>query len=205
MAITTYAELQSAIADWLNRSDLTSVIPDYITLAEAQMQRDIRHWRMEKRATLTVDARFSAVPDDFLAPLRIHVTASGYQAPMDLISIDDMQERRGGADDAAGVPGTYAIVGGEFEFYPTPDGSYTAELHYRRTIPALSDTNVSNWLLSLAPDAYLYASLMQSAPYLQEDARAMMWAEAYNRIVASINLEGKRGKHGGTGRKMRIR
>ena len=55
MSITTYAELKSAIANWLLRDDLTSVIPDFIALAEADMNRAIRHWRMEKRSTAEID------------------------------------------------------------------------------------------------------------------------------------------------------
>jgi hypothetical protein len=56
MAISTYSELQSSMADFLNRSDLTSVIPTFIALGEARMNRDIRHWQMENRASTTIDA-----------------------------------------------------------------------------------------------------------------------------------------------------
>ena len=58
MAITTYAELKSSIANWLNRDDLTAVIPDFIALAEAQIARDIRHWRQEKRVTTSVNEQY---------------------------------------------------------------------------------------------------------------------------------------------------
>ena len=50
MAITTYAELKSSIADFLNRDDLSTIAADFITLAEADIQRFVRHWRQEKRS-----------------------------------------------------------------------------------------------------------------------------------------------------------
>ena len=66
MALTTYAELKASIADFLNRDDLTSAIPDFITLAEADMQRRVKHWRQEKRSTAELDTQYSAIPADFL-------------------------------------------------------------------------------------------------------------------------------------------
>ena len=66
MAITNYTQLQSSIASWLLRDDLTAVIPDFITLAEAQFNREIRNRKMIKRATATIDSQYSAVPSDWL-------------------------------------------------------------------------------------------------------------------------------------------
>lgn len=196
MALDTYANLQTSIADFLNRDDLTSAIPDFITLAEAQLQRDLRHWRMEKRATATIDARFSAVPSDYLSVIRIQPATD--KTALRLVDADRMQRLRAQDANTAGRPRYFAVIGGEFEFYPTPDESYTAELLYHRTIPALSDSNTTNWLLDLAPDAYLYGALLQSAPYLQEDARIGAWGQLYGNVVNGLNRENKRGKHGAT-------
>lgn len=204
MAITTYAELQTAITDTLIRDDVATDAVNWIALAEAQMQRDLRHWRMEKRDTLTVDSQFEDLPTDFLAPIRLSLTASAYQYPLDPITADDMQDRRGSVKDTAGVPCAYAVVGDQFEFFPTPDDTYTANVYYRRTIPALSVSNTTNWLLTLAPDLYLYGSLLHSAPLLQEDARLATWGGLYSTAVEALNMESKRGKRG-TGRKLRMR
>jgi len=43
MAISTYSELKTAVANWLDRSDLTDVIPDFITLAETRHKRDFKN------------------------------------------------------------------------------------------------------------------------------------------------------------------
>ena len=64
MALANYSDLQSSIADWLNRDDLTTVIKDFVALAETQMNRTIRHHKMHERATANIDSRFSALPSD---------------------------------------------------------------------------------------------------------------------------------------------
>ena len=82
MALSTYDELKASIADFLNRDDLTSVIPDFIKLAETGMNREVRHWRMEKRATAQLDSQYTALPSDFLEPIRMSLnTCLLYTSP----------------------------------------------------------------------------------------------------------------------------
>ena len=66
MALVNYSDLKTSIADWLNRSDLTATIPDFITLAESGFNKEIRNRKMIKRATATIDSQYSAVPSDWL-------------------------------------------------------------------------------------------------------------------------------------------
>ena len=202
MAITTYAELKTAIADFLNRDDLTSAIPNFIDLAEAQMQREIRHYKMMQRSTAPIDTRYSALPSGWLETIRFHITGAESQR-LELTSMDDMLQLRT-KDDTVGKPTHYAHIGASLEVYPTPDEAYTAELLYYEKLPALSDSNTSNWLLQQAPDAYLYGSLLQSAPYLRDDARAQVWTSFYAGAVASVNNESDRARFGGSGMRMRI-
>ena len=204
MAITTYAELKSSITDFLNRDDLDTVAPDFITLAEADLSRKVRHWRMEGRATADIDSKYSAIPADFLEVITLHVT-SGNLRPLELISQAEMLQRRYENLDTSGKPAYYALTAGEIEVYPTPDGTYTTELYYYKRISALSDSNTSNWLLEYFPDAYLYGSLVHSAPYLKDDARLQLWAALYEQAIASINRESEATKFGGSGRRMKIK
>jgi hypothetical protein len=202
MAITTYAELQTSIADFLNRDDLTSAIPTFIDLAEAQMQREIRHYKMMQRSTAPIDTRYSALPSGWLETVRFHIVGDqSYR--LELTSMDDMLQLRE-KDSATGRPTHYAHIGSSLEVYPTPDESYTAELLYYEKLPALSDSNTSNWLLEQAPDAYLYGALLQSAPYLRDDGRAQVWTSFYAGAVASVNNESDRARFGGSGLRMRV-
>ena len=204
MALTTFAELKSSIADFLNRDDLASVIPDFITLAEADMNRTVRHWRQEARTSQTIDAQYEDLPADFLEVVRYYVT-SGDTNSLELISQGEMLERRERSLNTTGKPQYYAITAGQAEFYPTPDGSYTAELYYMQRIAALSDSNTSNWVLQYYPDAYLYGALVHSAPYLADDNRTVVWSSLYQNAINAINMESEKAKFGGSGRRMKIR
>lgn len=201
MPITTYAELKTSIADWLNRDDLTSVIPSFITLGEAQMNRSIRHWRMEKRVTATVDGQYTGLVGDYLEGIRFSIANNDR---LELLSQGEMQQRRTSSDDTAGKPRYYAISDGQLELYPTPDASYTVEMLYYGQITPLSDINTTNWLLTHHPDAYLYGSLVHAAPYLGEDQRAAVWASLYQSALDAINKESSDAKFGGSGRRMKI-
>ena len=204
MAISTYSELQSSIADYLNRADLTSVIPTFIDLAEAQINRDVRHWQMENRATTTFDGRYATRPSDWVMTQRMHLT-TGTTTAMTLISQQAMAAKRMSSEDAAGTPLYYCHSENQFELFPSPDQAFTVEVLYLQKIPALSDTNTSNWLLSYAPDIYLYASLIHSAPYLAEDGRTTVWATMYQAAVNRLNLESEESKTSGVGLRQKIR
>ena len=204
MPITTYAELKSTIADFLNRDDLANVATTFISLAETDMQRRIRHWRMEKRSTAEIDTQYSAIPADFVEVIRFYVT-SGDTKPLELISQAELLERKRRNLNTSGSPSYYAITAGEIEVYPVPDATYTSELYYTARIPALSDSNTSNWLLDNYSDAYLYGSLIHSAPYLKEDARIQTWVALYQSAVDAINAESEKSKFGGSGRRLKIK
>jgi len=203
MAITTYSELKTAVADWLNRSDLTSAIPNFIALAEAQMNRQLRHSKMVVRADATVDTSYFAVPADWMENIRFQlntnpVTPLLFVTPEQLL--EDSQRYITG-----GQPMFFTMVGRQFQVLPAPDTSYTGELLYYGKIPSLSDAAPTNWLLTEAADVYLYATLMQSAPYLKEDERTGIWAGLYQNLINDMKLADERARIGSSKLKPRIR
>ena len=204
MPITTYTELKSAVADWLLRDDLTAVLPSFISLAEAGLNRQARHWRMEKRSTATLDSQYSALPADFLQPIRLSLT-SGTTFELELASQADIVDMRSLAANNTGRPRYYALTAGEIEVFPTPGDNYTLEMAYVARVPALSDSNADNWLLTYYPDAYLYGTLLQAAPYLKDDERVGLWKSLYDGAVAGIIADGERAKFGGSGLRVKIR
>jgi|TARA_R110002012_G_scaffold63579_1_gene167244 hypothetical protein len=192
MAMTTYAELQSTIADWLNRDDLTNVIPDFITLAEAQFNRSIRHRKMVERATATLNSRYSATPGDWLQTVQLHLQTDPIQ-PLEYVTEEGINEHRS-QSSASGRPKYFTMVGTEYEVYPAPDDSYVAEVVYYAKVTPLSDSNTSNWLLDLSPDIYLYGALIQSAPYLKDDERLAVWASIYQKLIEDMNVSDERSR-----------
>ena len=203
MAITTYAELQTSITGWLNRDDLASVVPDFITLAESSINRDLRHYKMVQRSNATLDSRYVQVPDDWLETIRFSIT-SGTSYRIEPASIDDLIQYRQDSNDQSGRPRLYANVGEEIEVWPTPDTEYQMQLMYYAKTPSLSATNSYNWLLQDAPDVYLYGALLQSAPYLQDDARTQIWASLYTSAIQSLQKASDSTRFAGSGLRMRV-
>jgi hypothetical protein len=99
----------------------------------------------------------------------------------------------------------YSIVGDTLEVVPVPDASYTAELTYYKKITALSDEDITNWLLSYHPDVYLYGTLMQSAPYLKDDQRIPVWGSLYRQYLADVNASSDKAEFSGGALHMRPR
>ena len=205
MALSNYTELKASIADFLNRDDLTSVIPDFITLAESQMNRDIRHFKMEARSSGQQDANdeYMQTPPDWLETIRLHLTGAGTTV-VNLVSRDTMADKRSAQSDANGTPRMYTHADGQFQLYPTPGSTTDFELLYYQKIPSLS-SNADNWLLLEAPDVYLYGALLHSAPYLAEDQRVGVWAQMYSAAVQRLNQVSEDAMFSGSGLTLKVR
>jgi hypothetical protein len=206
MAITTYSELQSSIANWLNRNgdtSLLSVIPDFIALAEADINRKLRHYKMIERVDAVLDSRYVQVPNNWLETVRFNITAST-TVKLDFIGPEDMLEKRQNNSDTAGISRYYTQMGEAIEVFPTPAAEYPMQLAYYAQIPSLSDSVTFNWLLQDQPDVYLYGALMQSAPYLLDDARTQTWAGLYQNGLASLQKASDDTRFGGSGRRIII-
>ena len=204
MSLSNFTELKTEIANFLNRDDLTNVIPTFIRLAEAKMNRDIRHWRMETRKTALLDNQFTTLPIDFLSPVRMTLNTAETKV-LELAGTNEISKLRAEACNATGEPAYYAMIDGSIEVFPSPDADYTIEMLYYEAIEGLSNSITTNWILTYYPDVYLYASLLQSAPYLMEDNRIPVWGAYYTSALETLNQENELAKTGGSGRRMKIR
>ena len=205
MALTNYTGLKASLADFLNRDDLTSVIPDFVALAEAQINRDVRHWRMEARSSGQQDPadEYMQIPADWVETIRLHLTGTGTSV-VNLVSRDAMADKRAAQENAAGTPRMYTHANGQFQLFPTPDATTNFELLYYQKIPSLI-TNTDNWLLLEAPDVYLYGALLHSAPYLAEDARLAVWAQLYSAAIQRLNQTSEDAMFSGSGLTLKVR
>jgi hypothetical protein len=182
----TATGLRASIADWLHRSDLTSQIPDFIAMAEAQMNRRLLVRRQLTRLTVTISAETLALPSDFSHVRSFRITDDP-MPHLKFVSIEKMAELKDN-DTYSTCPQVYTVTGGEFEFYPVPGASYAAKLVYYNNLPPLA-SNASNWLLTSHPDAYLYGSLVQAAPYLRDDERLAVWGQLFTTVLDDINSQ----------------
>jgi hypothetical protein len=183
MALTSYSGLQTAIASWLERSDTGSYVADWITLAEARINRTLRTERMLRRSSATISDEFSAAPSDFAAPLMMRRKTSPYQR-LDFLLPEQMSVERSLLP--SGVLKSYALVGTEFWFAPTPTAAEDVELVYYAAIPALSDGNTTNWLLSAHPDVYLRGALLEAALFYEDDEEAAKYEARFRASLADV-------------------
>lgn len=190
MTIGTYAQLQSAVTSWLeDRTDVASFVPDFITLAENVLNfgmgddfAPLRVRDMETVVSLPSVNGVATIPTDYLQYRRV-VPATGNRYPITFTTPD-------GADllyptGQAGLPQHFTIVGSNLYTYPKT--SDNVELTYYAMIPALSDSNTTNWLLTKAPGIYLRASLMQAAEFIKEDAEAQKQAAICQALMAGLS------------------
>ena len=196
MALSTYAELRTSIGDWLNRSDLSATIPDFISLAEAQIERTLRTRQMIVRANADFNAQYGTVPADFLEAKSLKLTSTNPPTPLSFLTIDAL-DQQSSTYTASGKPKFFGVVGNQLRIQPAPDGTYTTELTYFAKLTKLSNSVTSNWLLASSPDIYLYGSLLQAAPYLQDDARIQTWATLYERALNDLRTADDRGASSG--------
>jgi hypothetical protein len=195
MTITNFGTLKTAIADTLNRDDLTSVIPSFVRLAEAQFNRKIRSHRQITRGSLTINTQFEALPADWVETIRITMDANPIRV-LTQMSMDDLTRYRTATDNSTDAPVYFAHNGTDIELFPTPSTSFTGEITYYAKITSLSADGDTNWLLTNHPDLYLYGALVHTAPYLKDDARIAVWAGLLAQGMTEIEDESNAARFG---------
>ena len=203
MSLSTYSDLQTSIANYLARSDLTSQIPDFITFAENRLRRELRIRQMLKSVTTATVANDSTVelPSDFLQ-VRDFVVVTNPLTPLSYSSPSSLSNDPRASE--VGVPKSYTILANDFQMSPVPDAVYTVKLLYFAAPAYLSSSNTSNVFLTTAPDALLYASLIEAEPYLMNDARINTWGTMYDRAIASLAKSDEEGQYSGVPLAMKL-
>ena len=191
----TYAELKTAIANYLNRSDLTSDLDTFIDNVEAELNRRLRTKDMIKRATATADSQYLAVPTDWIEAINVEITSNDF-SPLFQQSIESLDVYRKANNNSTGQPVYFAMVDDSIELAPTPDAEYTLQLTYYAKISALSDSNTSNFVSVSHPDVYLYGALKHASIFLMEDERIPMFTQQFEKALEEMRLEQEKAAFG---------
>lgn len=196
MSFTSYSDLQTAIAGYLARSDLTTQIPDFIRLCEVRLRRDLRIRQMLKSVTTSTTASDETVelPSDFLEARDFVIVGNPVQ-PLNYMSPSLFNRNARAAE--AGKPIDYTILANDFQLAPIPDAVYTAKLLYFAAPTFLSSSNTSNVFLANCPDLLVYGSLLEAEPWLMNDARLQTWGTMFNRGLASLTTSDQQGQYSG--------
>lgn len=196
MSIASYSELQTAVASYLARTDLTSQITDFIRFAELRLRRELRIRQMLKSVTTTTTSGDSTVelPSDFLE-IRDFIVSTNPAQPLTYSSPSAFS--RNARTTESGKPLDYTILASEFQLAPIPDSAYTVKLLYYAAPTFLSDSNTSNAFMANAPDALLYASLLEAEPFLMNDARINTWGTMYDRAISTLTKSDESSQYSG--------
>ena len=188
MAISTYAELKTAVATWLNRGDLTDRIDEFIDLAESHMDRVLRSSVLISQAEAPVDEEYEDLPSDYVAMIRLYI--SNLNPVIDLTPLSPQAIINQYPSTTTGRPVSYAVVGDRLQFRPIPDGgAYTSSLlYYRKTTSmALSASNTVNVVLTAHPNIYLYGTLCEAAPFLMDDKMLARYVALRSQAIDAAN------------------
>jgi hypothetical protein len=212
--IATFDDLVQRCQDWLfGRSDLAGQVPTFIQLFEAKANRKLFCRQMEQRAFAILDItlpepEFIDLPVGFQTMRRVRVinaTGSAQKPRLRFATGAQMDDLRMNHQHP-GSPVWFALFNSEMEICPVPDQSYRIEMIYRSYLPPLGPAAPAaaitppplyippglspvptNWLLQTAPDAYLYGTLMEAAPYLHDDDRITVWAQGVQAAFDGLN------------------
>ena len=199
MALSTYSELKSSIANWLNRSDLTTEIAnDFIVLTEKDFNSKLRIRKMVAQTSLTLNAETVALPSGFLQVRDFYILSGGTKYSLTYMTPSQMDQIKG--TSVVGMPSSYTILGDTFRFAPVPGDSYTAYLNYYKTFDALSDSNTSNFILTNHPSIYLYGSLYHAAQFLGgvDPNRVQQWLQLYSTALERLEQNDREDQFSGS-------
>lgn len=194
MSITNYTELQAAVTSWLHRSDLATQIPDFISLAEDELNTEMRLRLMEVDETisLTAGARTVALPDRFIEPVKLELVYGDGSDNQELVYLTSKQFVRSAATMTAVEPRYWTINAENIEFPEPSDQTYTLIFRMLKRFD-LASTN-TNALLDSYKGLYLYGALLQAAPYMRDDGRIATWQLMYDRLKAKVMKKEGRSK-----------
>lgn len=184
MSLDTYANLKTAIASTLHRSDLTSSIPDFITLAEDKLNRRFRLRGMESRVTASINSEYLSLPTGFLAMKNFQLNTSP-RTPLSYLT-PDMMDRRYPDINAPNTPKFFTFIGGSIQLAPVPDTTYTAEMDFYKKLDIATDS--TNWVLTNTPRCYYYGALMEAAQFMKDDKRIAVWGTMFDNAIREAEL-----------------
>lgn len=190
MALDSYSGLVSAISGWLDKgSTLDARIPEFIALTESRLNKVLEDPEMEVTAIASSAGRSLALPADF-GELR-SINVGGYR-----LTQATAAEFSGFNSSLSGIPRSYSITDGQLWFAPIPATGSDISITYLRTIPPLTAIAPTNWLLTRAPELYLYGSLLEAEGYLWNDERLPLIQARFEEALGNLRTDGVRRRWG---------
>lgn len=193
MAISTLAELKTAITNWAKRDDLSSYLDDLILMGEKWIFRHARTRDMEEPLSVTISSGVAALPADFVALKHAYIDGTPIE-PLQAKASSWIYTRYP-TRSSESKPKYIAVEGSNFIFGPYPDSAYTvAGQYYKRLTSVISSANA---LFTANPDLYLFAALSELEAFKKDDKRVELWMAKRNAILADVNNEDRAAEFSG--------
>lgn len=204
MSITTNAELETAVGNYIARSDLSAYIPDFIVGAETRIaygsdepfpSQALRIRAMEQNTDFAIGAQTVTPSFSFLEMRSLYVSDGAGQKRLEPTSLEDLFARY--PSNNTGTPKFFAVSGDSLVFGPAPSSSLTATAYYYKKFDPIATASPVPWLLTNAPMVYVYGALLEAAPFIRNDERLQVWHGLYTGLIGGLNRSSRRGQWGG--------
>ena len=205
MSLSTFSDLKTSIANYLNRDDLTTIIPDFITLTENRLDRELRARVNMVRAqtTTTADIAFYNLPSDLIELRNITYDSSSSESYALSYLSPESGSRQYGAY-TSGYPRAYTNLGKNIKVLPTPDAAYTLGINYFKKLSPLSDSVTSNDILDSFPSLYLFSSCLEGALYLNDTEQTQRFMSMYQKSMEEVKAAEEAARFSGTVMQMTV-
>lgn len=198
MALSTYSELQATVANYLNRDDLTTLIPTFITLTENRLNRELRVRANMVRATTTTTAgqAFYDLPSDLIELRNITYDNNSQSHALRYLSPESVSREYGTV--TSGQPKAYTNLGNDLKLTPTPDAAYTISINYYSQLRSLSDSVATNDVLAEYPSLYLFGSCLEGAIYLNDTDQTNRFGSVFQKALDDVQRAEEAARYSGT-------
>jgi hypothetical protein len=190
MALDSYTNLKAAVADFANRTDLTTPIVDCITLAEARLYdlMILKDFESDETLTLTTGQNYVALPAGFISPIKLWLIVSTVRVPLQFVLPQELPY-----DTDNNQPQYWAIDGANVRFDCPASENFSARLRCVKK-SNLSGSVTTNYLLTRRPDIYLAASLVELARYTRDVDLFNTWESKLLKAVAEVKAAESRAR-----------
>lgn len=183
-----YTELRQAIIDWSTNATVAGQVDRIIRLAEARINDDLVVKSIERQYLVTPAGAVIFLPDDFHRLQRITYIDSGKERTIAYVAPAAAEY----TTLSPGEPFGYTVLDQTIQLFPTPQGQQEFTVYYIPRIATIVGGD-TNWLLTVRPDVYLYACLIEAAMFVKDQVRAAEVEAVYvNRLDTLKISEGSR-------------
>jgi hypothetical protein len=172
-------------------TEFSDAIDTFIDITELKLSRELKIPAFRRRATSTLTANdpFISMPADMVSLENLHLIESNSRTLL-LLRSDEFMMEYWPDRTATGSPRYYSYFDDDTMYVaPTPGSNISVEISYRRRLPALSSSNLTNWLTDNASDALLYGCLVEAAAFNRNYALQERYMAMYQKAVQDITQE----------------